>query len=378
MCTQLHFARRFAAPVMVAALASAAMAQPAARSQDRKAFPLENAKADAVFKLLAPNHVQVLVSRTPDGIAVQGTSTEVDAVARFVELITRDAGKNYSTDQAALAELRKGWDTQQSYKLPEESAEALFAVLAFDDVPVLVAHAPDGISIEAGKRDQKVIARMVRILNGKRLTPPPSKTDTPQQPAPPARAKRQARKKDGAGEKIKAVAKPRKRAQPRRRALDALEKRLAKLEHRVKQLEQQVRKHHDAGAPRDGQHARPHGEDHHADHHHNGHGPHGHGHPGMHKHAHRHGDHAGEAKKPAKKKRQKQARKRGPAELIDRRYKLPPHHADHLYSLFAPADIHDVIVSRDGNTIKVRASERDHKTIERLVDILNRGQQPPE
>jgi len=305
-----------AAPVLAQPVAGGGAGQRQADAE--RSLELPPPKADAFFQLLAPEHVKVLVSRRPTGVQVNGTQREVEALAALAALITRSQGTDFSSDNAALAELRKTWDTKETYALPAASADDLFRLLAFNDVPVFVSHATGGVTVEASRADQQIIADVVRIVRGEALekAPPPAKADRPGPPtAPKAR-----RNQDADGKK-----------------LGALERRVIELEERVAALEALARELH--------------GEEH--------------------GHAHAHDAPEGAVAPPAP------PAPKAPVSpnLIDRRYKLPPHHAENLFALFAPADITDVIVSREGNQLKIRASEQDHQLIARLVKLLNRGQQ---
>ncbi len=86
------------------------------------------------------------------------------------------------------------------------------------------------------------------------------------------------------------------------------------------------------------------------------------------------------AKKDGKTNKQKQAAKnKGKKkqqgkhdlnEVITMRYDLPPQHAENLFNLFAPADITDILIGRSGNTIEIRAARKHQRTIKQLVKML--------
>jgi len=292
------------------------------RGQDvERTIELPTAKADAVFQLLAPPNVRVVVSRAPGGLTVRGTAREIESVVAFTGLLMRDNGKDYTADAVALDALRKTWDSKKTYPLPRPAADALFTALAFNDVPVFVSNVPDGLTIEASAADQRVIHRMVRIMQGDSLADPASPADQaappPSAPALPRTPGREPRSR---------------RPEIADELIAALEARVAELEKRLAALEQSI-------AATGVKPAAP---------------------------------SAGSAAIDAPRKADA-PKKSESTNLIDRRYRLSAQHVDNLFNLFAPADIVDVIVSRDGNQLRIRASESDHETISRLVDLLNRG-----
>lgn len=279
---------------------------------------LPKAKADALYTLLAPELVKVSVSPRSEGVQVSGTTREVNAVVAFAGLLTRDEGKDYMVDQAALEALRQTWDSQHTYPLPRVRADALFAALSFSDVPVMVSPAPGGVTVEASAKDHEVIRDFVRILRGETL-----EDDTESDAAT-----------EGAATEGAAADQPQPGhgQAPGARRLAALERRLAELEQRLAALEMGR-----PPAPRRGLPYPP--------------SP-----PGV------------EGPPPPAQPGEPDI-----GEMIDRSYRLPAKHVERLYALFAPAEITDVIVSREGNQLRIRATAKDHETIERLVELLNRG-----
>lgn len=343
------------------------------RQQVSRSFDLDDGKAGAIFLLLSPDNVRVLVSRTQTGINIKGTPREVNTLTEFIGILTRDTGKDYNADPAALAELRKTWNSEKTYTLPQSVADALFVTLAFNDVPVYVTRTDDGINVQAVNTDQKIIAQITQIARGEELKGDKSRRNNKDrkhdeaakgekaQKDKEAQKDEKAEKKTGENaksEKVKKVDKPNnskdkqradrrndQRRQERKEGFNPSEinrplaDRVEKLARRVAKLEQQV-----AELSQAADESSPHAD---AMHHH---------------------DHPEEAAKP-----KAEHGKRPTSQLIDRRYRLPKQHADNLFALFAPADITDIVVSREGNQLRIRASEADHKTIERLVDLLTRG-----
>lgn len=135
----------------------------------QQTFGMPSAKADAMYELLSPSDVKVIVGRSNGGVVVKGTSAEVGVVKDFVELVTRlKSGEGKSVDES-VRELRGTWTARRTYELPRRQAQALLRVLAFDDVPVLVHGYPSRVIVDATEADQKVLADVVSILWGKRL-----------------------------------------------------------------------------------------------------------------------------------------------------------------------------------------------------------------
>ena len=143
----------------------------------RRDFQLSNAKADAMHALIAPADVRVIVGRRKGGILLKGTSGELDILDRFVELVTRLDGLDAAEMNAAMARARRTWTTTATYRLASGHARALWRILAFDDVPVLVSGGTSKIwvwgrkskiRVEAAPEDQEIVRGVVNILHGER------------------------------------------------------------------------------------------------------------------------------------------------------------------------------------------------------------------
>ncbi|HRX86847.1 MAG TPA: hypothetical protein P5572_17620 [Phycisphaerae bacterium] len=302
------------AGLLLTAVPAWAQAQGNAADQSvEREIKLPSAKASALFNLLAPQRVRVLVDKTSDGVSVRGTEAEVDAIAAFGKLLTRDAGTNYATDEAALEKLKKTWDSEETYQVPQDSLAALYATLAFDDVPVYVDVAEGGVSVQATKDDQAVVRRMVKIVKGEALQAKQKAAAKPAEKVEKPKAKRRT---------------PRGAQEMRRRTPGANDNRIARLEKRIDELEKRL--------------AALEGRSEHS------------------------GDHAERPERPERPHR-------GSAQMVDRRYRLPEPHLANLFQLFAPSNITSVIVGVDGNELRVRATEKDQRTIERLIELITRG-----
>ncbi|MFQ5489399.1 MAG: hypothetical protein ACE5GE_01650 [Phycisphaerae bacterium] len=135
-------------------------------SRVERHYDLTAAKADALYTLLAPNHVQVLVGREQGGVFVKGTRREVEVLDRFIDLLTRFHGWDAFSLRQTMMGLQPTWDVQRTYKLGDRQARALYQLLAFQDVPVAVAQHCSGIHIDATAEDQQTLGQLVAILKG--------------------------------------------------------------------------------------------------------------------------------------------------------------------------------------------------------------------
>lgn len=130
-------------------------------------YNLPDAKADALFTLLAPNHVRVQVSREHQGLAIRGTPDQVDVLDQFVDLVTRFHGFEAQDLHQTMTHLQPTWQVRRDYRLRESQARYLYKILAFNDVPVLVEQNTAGVSIDANAEDQHTLSQLVAILNGR-------------------------------------------------------------------------------------------------------------------------------------------------------------------------------------------------------------------
>lgn len=361
---------------------SVAMTATSQTADDRsveKLLDLTPEKADALFALLAPQDIKVLVGRRNQGVHVRGTAKEVATLEALAELMMRESDREITDPQKFIEELEGTWDSASVYKLPKPAGEALLTVLAFPDVPVLVADQSDGIGVRASKRDQAVIADVARIQQGME---PTTMHELPERKVARDESKRRPgaeRARDGRGDGNRRT-EGRGRGDDRgdnrggddRRA--GADRRGRELAEKVERLEERVQKLEELAAAI--------------------HSGEGHGHPGMHKndkakgkdkdkskdsakHASgqgvKKGDKAEKQKQQAAKnkdKKKNQKNEQDPNEVITMRYDLPAQHAENLFNLFAPEDVSDILVGRSGNTIEIRAARKYQRTIKQLVKML--------
>ncbi len=337
---------------------SAAIAATSQAGEDRsveKLLDLSPGKAQAVYDLLAPQDVKVLVGRRNQGLHVRGTAKEVATLEALAELMMRESGRDVGDPAKFIEEMQGTWDTTSLYKLPQPAGEALLRVLAFPDVPVLVSSQADGIGVRASKRDQAVIADVARIQQG--IAP----ADMHKVPAKKvAKDDRKRRPDEGRGRNDRRGDNDRRADRGSRGRDRGLAQKVDRLEERVKKLEELAAAIHSGeGHGRDDMH-HPHkahddrkaGNDHKA----------------------KKGDKDNKKKQRASGKKGKKKDGKGkqdPNEIVTMRYDLPPHHADNLYNLFAPKDIKDILVGRSGNTIEIRAARKHQRTIKQLVRMIN-------
>lgn len=126
-------------------------------------------KAEAMFSLLAPADIAVKVGRRRDGVLVIGTETEVMALKRFGQILTRYHGLGRGKMEACMRRDGLCREPTERFDLPKDKRSALFHILAYDDVPILVAGGRGEIHITATDEDARVVHNVVEILRGRRL-----------------------------------------------------------------------------------------------------------------------------------------------------------------------------------------------------------------
>jgi hypothetical protein len=119
--------------------------------------------------MLAPDEVQVIVSREGHRIVVHGSDREITVLERFANLVTSLDQLSDDQAHAAIERMRPDWQEQARYDLPWAQREALLRLLSFDNVPLLVKRNGEQIRIQASRQDRRVIDSVVEILRGVRL-----------------------------------------------------------------------------------------------------------------------------------------------------------------------------------------------------------------
>ncbi len=131
-------------------------------------FPLQASKADAVYEMLSPSDIHVIVGRNNgEGVHVRGTSREMRAIEQFIDLLSR-AGKHPDIDPVAFVERQKStWTDRERFKLTRKKAKALAKLLAYNDVPVLVSRNGSRVTVEGTEDDIRTVRAIVEILKGR-------------------------------------------------------------------------------------------------------------------------------------------------------------------------------------------------------------------
>lgn len=135
----------------------------------RHDFTLSDAKADALYNLLKPRDIAVIVGRDAGRLYVEGTRGEVDALVKFVDILNRVERLPRHQHQQRMDQLRKTWTNRRTYRLTSAKSRRLKNVLAFDDVPVLVSRSGPRITVESSDEDRPTIDRIIDILRRRRF-----------------------------------------------------------------------------------------------------------------------------------------------------------------------------------------------------------------
>lgn len=135
--------------------------------ETKRTYRLHNAKATALVDLLSPRDVPVIVGRRGHNVGIQGTTIQIRTMDRFVELLLRHEKHCYAQHPKCFETYHNKWTSKVDYKLGKKHAKALFEILAFNDVPVLVTQHGSRLLVRATPNDQKTVSEVARILNGR-------------------------------------------------------------------------------------------------------------------------------------------------------------------------------------------------------------------
>ncbi len=130
-------------------------------------FTLDSHLADAMFELLAPADVDVVVSRRTKGIHIKGSPQDIRTVARFIAVVTQNTHHPNDPPRA----ISSHWLEDRTYILTRHNADSLVEVLAYEHAPVFATQFGSKVEISASPEDHKAIAAMIDVLGG-RPTPP--------------------------------------------------------------------------------------------------------------------------------------------------------------------------------------------------------------
>ncbi len=137
---------------------------PAIKIETKRTYRLSDAKAAALVDLLAPREVPVLVGRRGHNVGIEGTTEQIRTMDRFVELLLRHEKYCYAPHPACFKTYRDKWTSKVDYKLGKKHAKALFELLAFNDVPVLVSLHGSRLLVRASPNDQQTVRDVADIL----------------------------------------------------------------------------------------------------------------------------------------------------------------------------------------------------------------------
>ncbi len=127
-------------------------------------FELPVAEADAMYALLAPDDVRVVVGRVDHGlIGVRGTEREIEVLGDLVSLMRR------VDERGGTIHPQFERSCTKAYSLTLKRASRLGRVLELGHISFDVTKGGRRLVVEASKADQETVARVVRILEGERL-----------------------------------------------------------------------------------------------------------------------------------------------------------------------------------------------------------------
>ena len=134
------------------------------RGPQTQRFDLQAAQADAMYALLAPDDVRVVVGRVDHGrISVRGTAREIAVLGDFVSLMRR-ANRRPSERESPLNR-----PCTKAYSLTKARASRLARILDLGPIPFDLTEGGRRLVVRAAPADQETIAQVVRIIEGERL-----------------------------------------------------------------------------------------------------------------------------------------------------------------------------------------------------------------
>lgn len=141
--------------------------KPANQLEDHD-FDLSPYLADAIYDLLAPSDIKVIVGRRNGGVSVRGTPREIETLREFVAMLTHsdDTGRHFA--HARTDPPMPSMRTQLDIRLPRSKAHALIRVLQGAESPLPFSGSGRTITIHAAAADLEIIDGVVDILQGRR------------------------------------------------------------------------------------------------------------------------------------------------------------------------------------------------------------------
>ena len=130
-------------------------------------FDLDPILADAMFDLLAPSDIKVIVGRRDGGVFVRGTQREVDILRRFVSMLTEADGWEQPDAPVFSDQPTTSASARFNVRLPRSKARALVRVLQLAESPVGVSGSGNDVTLHATGADGETIQGVVDILRGR-------------------------------------------------------------------------------------------------------------------------------------------------------------------------------------------------------------------
>ncbi len=132
---------------------------PAREYQAVNQYRLSDRQADLLYEQLAPSYVTVVVSRQGNRVTVRGTKAEIDALDAAMELL------NWTRRGALFEEMIQGERVRKLYTSREEHINTLYAMLAPNDVRVVISRRDaDTVSILGTEAEHDVLKSMIDVF----------------------------------------------------------------------------------------------------------------------------------------------------------------------------------------------------------------------
>ena len=126
----------------------------------RVVYDVSGDQADALFELLAPSDVRVIVSRAGEHVGVAGTDREHAVLTSGLQLL------GWIDRDVVFERMTQGDREARRYELGSARARTLYEMLAPDTVKVVVSRAgDDAVSIRATDREHQVLSDLLTLLN---------------------------------------------------------------------------------------------------------------------------------------------------------------------------------------------------------------------
>lgn len=128
---------------------------------EKRMLELKPHQANAVYNMLAPNDIRVVVGRNDDGVYVEGTRAECETMLEFAESLNRKWDCPTSDRKVNWREVR--------YHMPAKKSESLCHTLSLAGLQEFIECRDGEIVVRGGSREQETIRRISRILRGERF-----------------------------------------------------------------------------------------------------------------------------------------------------------------------------------------------------------------